>query len=168
MGVTGSWHFKESVHTLKYCTHWLVLGDPVSQSNFFHFHVVFGKNCPDNRLAPRSLGIGPSGKSWIHHYLSVPQRNTRKMCGYTCAMRHCKIVVRLWIHYPLWNGNKKIILKATKGIKNILYLPSNQKSWTLLVILDNSKERARTQAFVTAFVFTGVLVCFVFLKRHIA
>ena len=37
---------------------------------FLHFHAVFGKNWPNNRLAPPpGLGAPSSGKSWIRHCL---------------------------------------------------------------------------------------------------
>ena len=38
-------------------------------SIFFIF--IFGKNMPNNRLAPPSSGVGapPSGKSWIRHWI---------------------------------------------------------------------------------------------------
>ena len=37
---------------------------------FLHFHAVFGKNWPNNRLAPNPFGVSApsSGKSWIHHW----------------------------------------------------------------------------------------------------
>ena len=39
-----------------------------------HFHAVFGKHWPNNRLAPPQ-GLAPlSGKSWIRHWLAI---NTR-------------------------------------------------------------------------------------------
>ena len=41
-------------------------------SKFFHFHAVFGKNWPNNRLAHSLFRlVPPSGKSWIHHWLKV-------------------------------------------------------------------------------------------------
>ena len=44
-------------------------GLQTSRSNFFHFHAIFGKILPDNRLTPPPLQlVVPSGKSWIHYW----------------------------------------------------------------------------------------------------
>ena len=43
-----------------------------SQPNFFHFHVVFGKHLPNNRLVFPSVVGAPTGKSWIHHCYHSP------------------------------------------------------------------------------------------------
>ena len=43
---------------------------PPAGPNFFHFHAVFGKNWPNNRLAPPfGVSAPSSGKSWIRHCL---------------------------------------------------------------------------------------------------
>ena len=54
---------------------------------FLHFHAVFGKNWPNNRLAPPPFGVSApsSGKSWIRHWRGR---------GKSCALRKhnaCKL-----------------------------------------------------------------------------
>ena len=42
---------------------------PPPGSKFFHFHAVFGKIWPNNRLAPPPWGLTlPSMKSWFRHW----------------------------------------------------------------------------------------------------
>ena len=43
---------------------------------FIHFHAVFGKNWPNNRLAPP-----PSGKSWIRHCIAMFSSETVTSIG---------------------------------------------------------------------------------------
>ena len=49
-------------------------GRPPSVPKFLHFHAVFGKNWPNNRLAPPPFGLSTpsSGKSWIRHCFVCP------------------------------------------------------------------------------------------------
>ena len=47
-------------------------GRAPSGPKFLHFHAVFGKNWPNNRLAPPfGLSAPSSGKSWICHWLCL-------------------------------------------------------------------------------------------------
>ena len=59
----------------KWCNHWRIGGGGgghgralPSDPKFLHFHAVFEKNWPNNRLVhPHRVGT-PSGKSWMHHW----------------------------------------------------------------------------------------------------
>ena len=42
---------------------------PFFRSNFLHFHSIFGKFWPNNRLALPFWGVAPSVKSWIRRCL---------------------------------------------------------------------------------------------------
>ena len=43
-----------------------------SGPKFLHFHAVFGKIWPNNKLVPPSgVGVPSSGKSWIRHYKPI-------------------------------------------------------------------------------------------------
>ena len=46
---------------------------PPPGPKFLHFHAVFGKNWPNNRLAPPPFGVSApsSGKSWIRHCILI-------------------------------------------------------------------------------------------------
>ena len=53
---------------------------PLTQ-NFFHFHAVFRKSWPNNRLAPPFRVSAPfSGKSWIRHWYGLRQKSSPGIC----------------------------------------------------------------------------------------
>ena len=56
---------------------------PPPGPKFLHFHAVFGKNWPNNRLAPPfGVSAPSSGKSWIRHWYEYTENDfTWKRCS---------------------------------------------------------------------------------------
>ena len=51
------------------------------ESNFFHIRVAFGKNYAKQQVST-PLGLVPTGKSWIRHWLGLMENfSEKRSCG---------------------------------------------------------------------------------------